>query len=418
MTTTQELVEMLDWLRVVDTSLQAFGAQTHGYVLQPTLSEEQVAQFERENRIVLPAAYRDFILHAGNGGAGPAYGLRPLEAWHCTEFSQVTTVLTTKSGERFEAGTGERAALDRPSDPARPYPFTEPWRAPGPDETLPIPQGSHPFDGCLHVAEIGCGYNYLLVVTGEAAGQVWADYTAGDGQVAKAADDFCAWYKDWLEEGLMDAAGKKAFDMLWFDANSEPQPETLQVIKVVDRLGAEYPDWVNQHYLRGVLRMYNHDVEGTLASLARSLELAPQDLRPRVMLGRLHELLGEYEAVLSIVEAALALEVIDIPNQAKLYWLRARALSNLGQTEAAIEAATAARQQRYFVYSEQINYGLFLTWLGQSDRAAAALDEYIKAAHGEQSVGDFGRQVYQAMVQGCTAWELPEAAEYYQRRLA
>ncbi len=417
MPTTEELLAALDHLRMLDTGLNVFGAETHHYHLLPPLTESNVTVFERENHINLPLAYRDFLLKAGNGGAGPGYGLKPLEAWHCDSFSQVTSVVTTKSGERFEAGTGARAELARPSDPAKPYPFTEPWDAPGPDEALPIPADSHPFDGCLYLAELGCGYGYLLVVTGEAAGQVWVDYTAGDGQVSKVADDFAEWYQAWLEESLIDAAEKEAFNTLWFTPNDDPRPEVLQVMAIIEQLGTHYPDWNGQYYLRGVLHMYNREVDPALENLARAIELSPQDMRPCVMLGKLYSLLEEDSRVLEAVDQALAQNVMDMWNTSKLYWLRAGALMRQGQPEAALEAATQARSEQFYVFANQIDYALLAIRVGQPDRATAALEEYIEQAHDDQPIAEFRRQVYQVMVEACTAWELPEAAAEYQGKL-
>lgn len=416
MPTTAELLTSLEHLRMLDTSLNVFGAQTHQYQLLPVLTEAEVVLFERENHINLPLAYRDFLLKAGNGGAGPGYGLKPLEAWHCASFSQVTSVLTTKSGDRFEAGTGTRAELSRPSDPAKPYPFSNPWSAPGPDEVLPIPADSHPFDGCLYLAELGCGYGYLLVVTGEAAGEVWVDYTAGDGQVGQVAADFAEWYQTWLEESLIDAAEKEAFNMLWFTPDDEPRLEVLQVMDIVERWGAQYPDWNGQHYLRGMLKMYNREVNAALENLTRAIELSPQDLRPRVMLGKLYSLLGEDNTVLEVVDRALAQNVVDVRNNSKLYWLRAGALLRRGQPEAALEAAAQARSQQFYVLANQIDYALLAIRVGQPDRAAAALEEYIQA-HDDQPLAEIRRQVYQVMVEACTAWDLPEVAAQYQTKL-
>ncbi|CAG0930734.1 hypothetical protein TFLX_01911 [Thermoflexales bacterium] len=417
MPTTEELLASLEQLRVLDTGLNVFGAQTHQYQLLPTLTEADLALFERENHLSLPRAYRDFLLKAGNGGVGPGYGLKPLEAWHCDSFSQVTSVVTTKSGDRFEAGTGARAELARPSDPAKPYPFTEPWDAPRPDEVLPIPADSHPFDGCLYLADLGCGYGYLLVVTGEAAGQVWVDYTAGDGQVSQVAADFATWYQTWLEESLIDAAEKEAFNLLWFTPNDEPRPEVLQVMESVERLSAQYPDWNGQYYLRGVLKMYDHEVDPALENFARAMELSPQDMRPRVMLGRLYSLLNQDDNVLAVVEQALAQNVVDVPNISKLHWLRAGALLRRGQPAAALEAAAQARSEQFYVFANQIDYALLAIRVGQPARAEAALEEFIQQAHGDQPVKEFRREVYQVMVEACTAWNLPEVVAQYQSKL-
>ncbi|MBP7689594.1 MAG: SMI1/KNR4 family protein [Thermoflexales bacterium] len=416
MPTTEDLLTTLNQLRTVDTALGAFGAQAHGYVLQPALSEAEVAEFEQAISVTLPAPYRDFLLNAGNGGVGPGYGLQTLAAWHCEEFSQVTSVITTKSGERFETGTGDRATLARPSDPSKPYPFTETWGAPGPDEDLPIPEGSHPFDGCLYLSDIGCGYSYLLVVTGEAAGQVWVDYTAGDGQVSKVADSFDAWYANWLDEALVDAAEKRASNTLWFSPE-DPILEVVQVLDIVERWATQYPDWTGQHYLHGVLDMYNRNVDAALDNLGRAIEVSPDDLRAYVMLGRLHALLGEEAEAVAVADRALALNAIDVPNQHRLHWLRARSLLNLERVDEAIAAADQARDLHFYVFHNQIDYAIFLTVAGQTDRAAAALAEYIEAANDDQPEV-FRQQVYQAMIEGCEVWNLPEAVTYYQQLVA
>jgi tetratricopeptide (TPR) repeat protein len=236
--------------------------------------------------------------------------------------------------------------------------------------------------------------------------------------VSKVADDFAAWYAHWLDDSLVDAAEKRAFYTLWFDPHSKPQPETVQVIELVDRLGAQYPDWTNQHYLRGVLQMYNRNVNAASEHLARAIEVAPADLRPRIMLGRLHTLLDEDAEAVAVADRALALDVVDVPNQYRLHWLRARALLKLNQPEAAIEAAARARDLQFYVFYNQIDYAIFLTTAGQADRAAAALQEYIEQAHGDEPIDAFSRQVYQAMADACDVWSLPEAATAYQSRLA
>src|SRR5439155_17317456 len=43
----------------------------HRYRTNPPLTEEEVAQFEAKHCISLPSDYRGFLIHVGNGGAGP-----------------------------------------------------------------------------------------------------------------------------------------------------------------------------------------------------------------------------------------------------------------------------------------------------------------------------------------------------------
>ena len=62
-------------LRESPRSLDVFGSQMHGFRTHPPLAEDAVRECERAHRITLPAEYRGFLIHVGNGGAGPAYGL-------------------------------------------------------------------------------------------------------------------------------------------------------------------------------------------------------------------------------------------------------------------------------------------------------------------------------------------------------
>ena len=51
-------------------------------MLRPALAEAAAARFERKHTVVLPAGYRAFLTTLGDGGAGPYYGLEPLDRWH------------------------------------------------------------------------------------------------------------------------------------------------------------------------------------------------------------------------------------------------------------------------------------------------------------------------------------------------
>src|SRR5690242_11984863 len=62
-------------LRTHDPELSLFGAMGHQYQLHPPLAKSHVQAFERQHGICLPDDYRCFITTAGNGGAGPYYGV-------------------------------------------------------------------------------------------------------------------------------------------------------------------------------------------------------------------------------------------------------------------------------------------------------------------------------------------------------
>ena len=63
----------------VDRQYKVFGAERHKYRLNPTVSPEEVARFEAKYHVKLPEEYVFFLTQVGNGGAGPYYGLYPLE---------------------------------------------------------------------------------------------------------------------------------------------------------------------------------------------------------------------------------------------------------------------------------------------------------------------------------------------------
>jgi len=51
----------------------------HQYRLNPVLDEQAILTFEKRHNVRLPEDYRAFLLHVGNGGAGPYCGVLPLE---------------------------------------------------------------------------------------------------------------------------------------------------------------------------------------------------------------------------------------------------------------------------------------------------------------------------------------------------
>ena len=183
-----------------------FGAETHEFALNPPLTESEVAAFESAYRVALPAEYRLFLLHVGNGGAGPYYGLFRLgEMDDGFEF------------EQWEEGAfvGELAA---------PFPHSDPWNdlTGEPDDDYDdeevYEQSLDEFDeryfdpalmnGAIPICHLGCALRQWLVVTGPEAGNVWCDDRADRRGTypltapGKKRVTFYQWYRDWLDEVL------------------------------------------------------------------------------------------------------------------------------------------------------------------------------------------------------------------------
>jgi hypothetical protein len=201
-------------LAEADPRPKVFGADDHGFRLARVLSAEELADLESLVGARLPEEYRDFLLQVGAGGAGPAYGVYPVER-----------------GERGWQWTGDWAAL---ADEAR---LAEPFPVAGPDpEVMEVLLGQCPqeedfadvaeFDsayeawderwaevmwdpdrtvGAVVLCDLGCGRRQWLVVSGSEAGRIWSDDRIDGVGLAPLLDEagrpvtFARWYLDWLD---------------------------------------------------------------------------------------------------------------------------------------------------------------------------------------------------------------------------
>jgi hypothetical protein len=160
--------------------LECFGSKSHGFVLNPPAAEAAVVAFEAEHGVRLPDGYREFVTMLGNGGAGPYYGLLPLE--RCTRDS---------------------GPLSRPS----------PLRPAGPDDNAAYLAGREDdlVDGAITLVDQGCAYSSLLIVTGPNRGSVVnIDHDLSGAPYFTRDAGFLAWYERWLDELLW------GWDGSWF----------------------------------------------------------------------------------------------------------------------------------------------------------------------------------------------------------
>ncbi|MBN2693468.1 leucine-rich repeat domain-containing protein [bacterium] len=71
----EQIKKKLVILKKSDYNLELFGAKEHQYNLNPRASENDIIDFEKKYKIKLPEDYRNFLLYAGDGGAGPSFGI-------------------------------------------------------------------------------------------------------------------------------------------------------------------------------------------------------------------------------------------------------------------------------------------------------------------------------------------------------
>jgi len=207
----------LQQLRSVSSTAPIFGAESHNFVLRPTLVEAEVANFERQHKISLPSDYRKFLTAVGNGGAGPYGGVFPLghmddgfdlKQWH--ENDGFVGVLS----EPFLLTSDWNDLTGRPADDLLQSDEAEYWRQL--DEFNErywhgsLMHGSL-MNGAVPICHEGCALRIWLVVTGERAGCIWHDGRADYMGLTPLQTSngipatFFLWYTEWLDNALRTA---------------------------------------------------------------------------------------------------------------------------------------------------------------------------------------------------------------------
>jgi hypothetical protein len=144
----------------------------------PRLEERELASFEQEHAIDLPADYRWFLQAVGGCCIGPPNaGLLPLDVpWNLW---------------------GERAEWTALPSLAKPFPFTQTcvW---GGDERSWDYWVENVWAGSLFLGSNGCVQGYNLIVAGPEYGHVW-EFTQFGVYVSDQRRRFLEWFVRWAE---------------------------------------------------------------------------------------------------------------------------------------------------------------------------------------------------------------------------
>jgi hypothetical protein len=193
------IAEKLRRLRDLDRQFSVFGSDSHQYRLGPPLSERALAQCEERLGLQLPTAYRLFVTRIGEEGAGPYYGLFPLDG---SDPEDITEPDQLRKPFRW-------------AQAFNPYDWEDPCRQEDvwcdeeeyvDEETVPQIILSVP--GALYICHYGCAIRFFLIVKGQCLGEVWRDSQADDaGVMPECGPDgrhlgFLDWYEKWLDEGI------------------------------------------------------------------------------------------------------------------------------------------------------------------------------------------------------------------------
>lgn len=186
-----KLQQQLEQAKNADPELKRFGAKRHQYRLNPPATEEAIVRFEEKIGVSLPTEYRNFLIQAGNGGAGPYYGLFSLEevehwlTWE-VEPDKLPLLYPERSGETFEL------------------------------------EGEEAFRGCIPIQSEGDTYFTYLLVTGPNRGRVlYIDYE-GSWIFFPRETSFLSWYQRWLREVC------NHYQIYWFATNLDGDEEELR----------------------------------------------------------------------------------------------------------------------------------------------------------------------------------------------
>lgn len=217
----EEIRQGLRRLKELDPGFGLFGANSHHYELNPPLPEEDVTEFECKHSIRLPADYRRFLLNLGNGGAGPTYGLFPLDrhddGWKFCSFE--SGFLVGDLAQAFthrDAWNANNELWSREPDlesltQEEQHQAMETW-----DRLLETEYWSRSImGGAIPICHLGCARRQWLVVTGAEQGNVWVDDRADNRGVyplrSEEGDrvDFAQWYMGWMSDSLLAAEKKQ-----------------------------------------------------------------------------------------------------------------------------------------------------------------------------------------------------------------
>ncbi len=182
------------------------GIKKHRFLLDPPLSEPEVAAFEKQYGISLPLEYRSFITSVGSSGAGPYYGLLPL--FGAADHLNCDNEATCK--RKLGAVSPLSNKVYQPN-----------WKIGQDDWLVEVggvnwkerrygPESWDPFQGTMAICDQGCSYYSVLVLNGPERGAIWNIELHLSPPQKAPYSSFLDYYENWVDRML---AKEKQF---WF----------------------------------------------------------------------------------------------------------------------------------------------------------------------------------------------------------
>lgn len=201
-----EIKSKLQELRLLDKELEIFGASSHEYEFNQPIPLDELKRFEDKYEVDLPEDYKAFICEIGDGGAGPYYGIHPLQR-DVGDFDPENRLELLKFDFPHKEGWNWTEKILSKFDDLRDDEYDEVaeffdsiyWEEYFKDELT---------HGSFYITEYGCALRFLLVTTGEEKGKIWFDQRADQHGINpvlnKKGDklDFSDWYVEWLDKSI------------------------------------------------------------------------------------------------------------------------------------------------------------------------------------------------------------------------
>ena len=212
----EELRALLNKAKAVDKYCYQFGAKSHQYQWNPPASVEEVEDFEQKIGVRLPEEYRNFLLLAGNGGAGPYYGLFSLQKilyW-------VEDNMDPKKEPVLYPGIEiPQVDEDEFEDDEEEYDqMLDDVEQENDSET----EGEDYLQGCIPIGSQGDSYFMYLLLSGPNEGRVVYVESELTYVFFPREQGFLAWYKRWLRE----VSG--GYHIFWFGTNLDGDEDELR----------------------------------------------------------------------------------------------------------------------------------------------------------------------------------------------
>lgn len=188
--------EKLEKLIKLDKDFSIFGSESHEYIINPKLTEEEIQNFEKKNQITLPDEYREYLKNIGNGGAGPFYGLLELEDNdnNLMDLSMEFPYTYDKPLKLFEVYETMDEIDDENEEEQEQF-LNEIYEK--------------SVRGIIFLAHEGCGMYSVLVIKGEEYGNIWYFDFANDAGayplISKKTGKsmkFFEWMEVWIDKSL------------------------------------------------------------------------------------------------------------------------------------------------------------------------------------------------------------------------